>query len=110
MLNIQNMKNNSFKVLEQQPQQMILIPYPVEKFYEIIENIVKKVVNETNTAEKLKSTKTITINETAKRLGKSYNTIAKMLKSGVLQRTKDNKVTEQSVNEYFLNMDNENTD
>jgi len=105
------MKKDNYKALEQHNPQIILVPFPIEDFYKNIEKIIKKAVEEINTAEKLQSTKVITVNEAAKIIGICYNTCRKMAFAGILEKTIDGKITEKSVNEYILNKsNNENTD
>lgn len=47
------------------------------------------------------SEKLFSINQVSKRLGMAHATIRKLVNSGIIKATRDNKISEKSINEYL---------
>jgi len=69
-----------------------------EDIKEILKAAIYEVEKEknANTPDKL-----YTINKIAKRLGRSHDTINKLVKRGVIKTTKDGLIPESAINEYL---------
>lgn len=53
--------------------------------------------------EKQAENKLLTINQVAKRLGRSHATISKHVREGLIKATVDNKISLKALNEYLKN-------
>jgi IS30 family transposase len=65
---------------------------------ETIEQVLKKFDRE---KAQNQPTKTFTINQTAKALGKAHATIKRLVRIGVIKTTKDGLIPEWALNEYL---------
>lgn len=76
----------------------LVIEFPDSEFKDIIRNSLKE-----HELQKAKGD-TVTlfsVNQVAKRLGMAHATIKRLIASGIIKATKDNKITEQAINEYL---------
>lgn len=81
-------------------KETILCTISAEELAEIFIRKLKQ--HETNEANLKAKTKTLSINQTAKWLGRSHSTIKKLIQSGHLKTIADGKrVSLESVNEYL---------
>lgn len=76
--------------------------------FEISESDLKSIIRSTlvdfeNEKNQNLEIQLYTINQVAKKLGKAHSTIKKMIEKGVLKATKDNLLSESTINEYLQN-------
>lgn len=57
--------------------------------------------HEAETADKVSEIKSYSINQVAKKLGRHYSTIKKLIKTGQLKTTSDKRITLAELNKYL---------
>jgi len=69
---------------------------------EVIKKSLKAALEEHETEKKTKENrKLLTINQVAKLTGKAHATISRMIRSGLLKATKDNRIPEVELQKYL---------
>jgi IS30 family transposase len=70
---------------------------------EELKSIIKECLSEheAEAADKASEIKSYSINQTAKQLGRHFSTIKKLIKTGQLKSTSDNRITLAEINKYL---------
>lgn len=68
---------------------------------EFLENTIEGIFEARDRKSGLTRDETYTVNQVAKRLKMSHNTVKKLVMSGIIKSTKSGRITEQAVNDYL---------